>query len=102
TRKIYETLRKLNEAGKTIIVVEHKTNFLSENADRILFLDGGKLVYDLPPDKLFQNVKAIEKRGVEIPVPYLLSHKLKSAGKDASFSNLDDVLEYLVRRSTSD
>ncbi|MCD6414241.1 MAG: ABC transporter ATP-binding protein [Candidatus Diapherotrites archaeon] len=102
TRKIYETLKKLNEAGKTIIVVEHKTNFLSENADRILFLDGGKLAYDLPPNKLFQDVKAIEKRGVEIPVPYLLSHKLKSAGKDANFSNLDDVLDYLVRGLTSD
>lgn len=40
---LYEILTKLNQQGKTIVVVEHDTDFLLKYAQHVLILDSGKI-----------------------------------------------------------
>ena len=41
--------------GLTMIVVTHEMGFAREVADRILFMDGGKIVEDAPPEDFFER-----------------------------------------------
>ncbi|MBX7136997.1 MAG: ABC transporter ATP-binding protein [Oligoflexia bacterium] len=43
-------IAKLQQRGKTILVIEHDINFIQKFCQRILVLDGGRVVMDGPPD----------------------------------------------------
>ena len=38
----------------TMLMVTHEMSFAHEFSDRILFLDGGKIVEEGPPDEIFR------------------------------------------------
>lgn len=48
-------MRKLAEAGMTMVVVTHEMQFAREVADRVLFIDGGVIVEQGPPQELLNN-----------------------------------------------
>jgi glutamine transport system ATP-binding protein len=54
---VLEVLRALAAGGMTMVVVTHEMGFAREVASRVLFMDGGKIVEDAPPDELFDNPK---------------------------------------------
>lgn len=43
-------LRELADEGRTVVVASHLLDEVRRNADRILVLDGGKLIVDQPPN----------------------------------------------------
>ena len=43
SNEMFKTLRKMAEAGKTVVFISHKMNEVMENADRITVLKGGKV-----------------------------------------------------------
>ncbi|MGL6120146.1 MAG: AAA family ATPase, partial [Fusobacteriaceae bacterium] len=45
-KKLMEILKKLNETGKTIIVVSHDLDNLWENIKRVVYLEDGIKAYD--------------------------------------------------------
>lgn len=52
---VAELIRKLQQMGKTVLVIEHDTGFIHSFSSRILVLDGGKLVIDQAPEKIRDN-----------------------------------------------
>lgn len=46
--------------GKSVLVIEHDINFIQKFCQRIVVLDGGKVVLDDTPDKVRQNQKLKE------------------------------------------
>jgi polar amino acid transport system ATP-binding protein len=48
-------MRKLAEAGMTMVVVTHEMQFAREVADRVLFIDGGVIVEQGPPQALLNS-----------------------------------------------
>ena len=87
TRDIYEMLKALNKKGKTIIVIEHKTDWLLKYAGRVLVLDKGNFVLDGEPSEILKN-PMLEKIGVEIPKVFRLEKFLKKAGIKIDFEKL--------------
>lgn len=45
-------IRKLAEEGRTMIIVTHEIQFAVEVSDRIVFMDGGKIIEQGPPKKV--------------------------------------------------
>lgn len=45
-------IRKLAEEGRTMIIVTHEIQFAVEVSDRIVFMDGGKIIEQGPPRKV--------------------------------------------------
>ncbi len=41
----------------TMIIVTHEMRFAREVATRVLFVDGGKIAEDAPPEELFEHPK---------------------------------------------
>ncbi|GAB6880149.1 amino acid ABC transporter ATP-binding protein [Halorubrum gandharaense] len=56
--EVLEVMFDLVEAGMSMLVVTHEMSFAREVADRIVFLDDGRVVEVGPPEQLFENPTA--------------------------------------------
>ncbi|MBO1579041.1 amino acid ABC transporter ATP-binding protein [Bacillus sp. XF8] len=52
-KEVLEVMISLATTGMTMAIVTHEMGFAKEVADRVLFLDGGKLVEDTNPEQFF-------------------------------------------------
>ncbi|MCU4181268.1 amino acid ABC transporter ATP-binding protein [Bosea sp. BH3] len=50
---VLATMRELRESGMTMLVVSHEMRFAREAADRVVFMDGGVIVEQGPPEQIF-------------------------------------------------
>lgn len=48
-------IKNLREQGMTMLIVTHEMGFARDVADRVCFLDGGRILEEAPPRKLFSN-----------------------------------------------
>ena len=55
--EVLDVMKELAEAGMTMIVVTHEMGFARDVADRVIFMDGGYILEDEPPEELFQYPK---------------------------------------------
>jgi polar amino acid transport system permease protein len=53
--EVLGVMRRLAEAGMTMIVVTHEVRFAREVADRVIFMDEGQIVEEGPPDAVLGN-----------------------------------------------
>lgn len=53
--EVLEVMRELAQTGMTMIVVTHEMGFAREVSNRVLFMDGGKIVEDSSPEVIFTN-----------------------------------------------
>lgn len=51
---VLEVMRKLRENGMTMLVVTHEMGFARAAADRVVFMDGGVIVEQGPPQQVFE------------------------------------------------
>lgn len=56
-REVLDVILDLAAQGRTMIIVTHEMQFARAVADRILFLDGGKIIEDAPPEEFFERPK---------------------------------------------
>jgi ABC-type polar amino acid transport system ATPase subunit len=54
-KEVLDAIRKLADAGMTMVVVTHEMGFAREICDQIVFMADGKIVEVAPPDKFFTN-----------------------------------------------
>ena len=53
--EVLQVIRQLAQSGLTMLVVTHETDFAREAASRVIMMDEGQIVEDLPPDQFFDN-----------------------------------------------
>lgn len=53
--EVLEVMKKLADGGMTMVIVTHEMGFAREVGDRVLFVDGGKIVEDAKPEQIFTN-----------------------------------------------
>jgi len=57
-KEVLEVMKSLAHTGMTMAIVTHEMGFAREVADRVLFLDGGQLIEDAPPQQFFASPKS--------------------------------------------
>lgn len=55
TGEVLNVMRKLAEQHTSMIIVTHEMNFAREVADRVVFMDAGKIVEEGRPEEIFEN-----------------------------------------------
>ncbi|MBQ4592426.1 MAG: amino acid ABC transporter ATP-binding protein [Clostridia bacterium] len=55
--EVLDLMKALAEDGMTMVIVTHEMGFAREVADRIIFVDGGKIVEEGTPEEFFTNPK---------------------------------------------
>jgi ABC-type polar amino acid transport system ATPase subunit len=61
-REVLDVMRELARGGMTMIVVTHEMGFAREVCDRLVFIDGGQIVEEGPPDEFFRAAKSERAR----------------------------------------
>jgi general L-amino acid transport system ATP-binding protein len=56
-KEVLDVMRELARGGMTMIVVTHEMGFAREVADRMIFMDDGRIVEDAPPADFFAHPK---------------------------------------------
>lgn len=57
-KEVLEVMKNLANTGITMAIVTHEMGFAREVADRIMFLDGGRVAEDSPPSEFFSNPRS--------------------------------------------
>lgn len=79
TADVFDIIHMLKEKGKTILLVEHKSDLIAEYADQVLVLHDGQLVRSGPAKDVLSD-KDITKKGAIIPPVALLGLELRALG----------------------
>jgi energy-coupling factor transport system ATP-binding protein len=81
-KEVINALKRLkDDLGMTIILVTH---FMDEavNADRVIVMNDGVVVFDGTPEEVFKNTEELKKIGLSVPKPLELALELKKDGFD--------------------
>jgi glutamate transport system ATP-binding protein len=61
-REVLDVMRDLARSGMTMVVVTHEMGFAREVCDRIVFIDGGVIVEEGPPQEFFTAARSERAR----------------------------------------
>lgn len=101
-QEVIETIHRLNrEQGITIVLITHYMEEAAE-ADRVVVIDGGKVVLDDIPAKVFSQVDKMKSLGLDVPQVTELAWELQKAGYAISSEIITEgeclaALEHLLR-----
>lgn len=79
-KEVFETMQHLNkELGITVIFITH---FMEEaaKADRVIVMDGGKMLLDGTPKQVFREDKLLKSVGLDVPKAAELAGALRKKG----------------------
>jgi len=73
--EVLQTMRQLARSGMTMIVVTHELDFARDVGDRVLFMDGGRIVEEGRPEEVFsrpreERTRAFLRRLLRTGVPH--------------------------------
>ena len=64
TGEVLSVMKKLAEEDRTMIVVTHEMGFAKEVADRVIFMDNGKIIEEGTPEEIFNYPKTDRLKSV--------------------------------------
>ena len=59
---VLAVMRDVKAQGMTMLVVSHEMKFAREAADRVIFMDGGRIVEEGPPEQVFGASREVRMR----------------------------------------
>ena len=79
--RIYEVLRELNETyGKTIIVIEHHTEYIADYCKHVLLLRDGQAAWILPAREALARVEELQESNIFPPQVTIAGFRLQKGG----------------------
>ena len=82
--EVMDTLHKLNrELGITVVLITH---YMEEavTADRVIVMDGGKILTEGTPPEVFSQVELLKKHRLDVPQAAELAFRLKGCGANST------------------
>lgn len=53
--EVLDLIKRIADSGKTMLIVSHEMNFVKNVSNRVLFLEGGKILFDGKTDEFFDS-----------------------------------------------
>ena len=79
--RIYGVLRELNEKhGKTIIVIEHHTEYIADYCKHVLLMRDGQILWQKPTVEALQRVEELQSCNIFPPQVTQAAHRLQQQG----------------------
>ena len=92
--RIYQILKELNEKhGKTIIVIEHHTEYIADYCRHVVLMKDGAVKWKLPAEEALQRVEELEECNIFPPQVTLAAHALQKKGKISGEELLPSTIE---------
>ena len=93
-QEVMQTVHRMNkEMGITVVLITH---FMDEavKADRVVVMDGGRVVMQGKPGEIFSQVEELRSHGLDVPQSTELCNAL---GLDKSVLNVDECVEEIAK-----
>lgn len=92
--RIYEILKELNEKhGKTILVIEHHTEYIADYCKHVLLLKDGHVKWKLPTAQALEKVEELQQSNVFPPQITLAAYVLEKQNKLSHGKQLPSTVE---------
>lgn len=89
-KEVISTVRKLNrEFGITIVLITHYMDEAAQ-ADRVVVMDGGRIIMDDVPSEVFSHVEKMKALGLDVPQVTELMFRLKELGIEGDTHIIDE------------
>ena len=87
------------ESGITVILVSHSMEDVAEYVDRIIVMNGGRIMYDDIPREVFKYYKELEEVGLAAPQVTYIMHALKKKGLDVvvNVTTIEEATQEILR-----
>lgn len=98
-KEVLNNIKDLNKKyGITIVLITHYMDEAAQ-ADRIIVMDGGKIMMEGIPREIFPQVDRMKQIGLDVPQVTELAYELKKAGIqiDEKILNVDEMVNELCR-----
>ena len=83
TENVFEIIRGLKEAGKTIVLVEHKIDLIAEYCDEVIVMKEGSIVCSGETQDILSRMELLDY-GAQIPESAVWGHEMEKAGMPLS------------------
>jgi len=95
---LLQVINMMIERGKTVILVTHDVEFVSEIQPRVILMNKGEIVYDGEAKKLFRDEDLLEKAGLTQRVLFKLEKQLiRRRILDTKFDSVDSAAEEIAK-----
>jgi energy-coupling factor transport system ATP-binding protein len=95
TREVFGVIRRMAERGMTVILVEHKVEWIAQFADRVIAMNEGRIFLDGTPSEVLTS-PLLQENGFGISRYTAVARKAKEMGlwkKDELPVTLDEAVE---------
>ena len=92
-KAIRESIHKLKEEGKTVIVVSHDMPLVAEETDRVLVMCDTELIFDDTPSKLFANNEVLDRTNLKPPQISSFTTSVGIAKSNNAILSVDDAVK---------
>lgn len=80
-QEVFDMAAKLNrDEGMTVIVIEHEVEVMARYADRVVVLDGGRIVMNGTPAEIFSRVDELAALKLRVPEAAAVAATLRARG----------------------
>ena len=87
------TVRYAHKKGKTIIVIEHHTEYIADYCRHVMLMKDGQVQWMLPTDEALRRVEELEACNIFPPQVTRAAHRMRAAGKLAALAALPTTVE---------
>lgn len=98
-KSVMRTIKRLNrEFGITVVLITHYMDEAAQ-AERVIVMDGGRIIMDDVPKKIFSQVDRLTEVGLDVPQVTQLAYELKKEGIEISLEVLteEDMLKEIQK-----
>ena len=97
-RDLFRRLEEIHARGVGIVFITHDINDAFAFAHRIIIMDHGRVILDMPRAALMENINRLGELGFAPPDVWLLSHYVSGLLKEGPFFEKEAFFKALERR----
>ena len=102
-RDIYEVLKTMNETyGKTIIVIEHHTEYIARYCKHVMLMRGGGIAWKLPAREALCRVEELQKSNIFPPQVTLAANRVAGGAETVLPFTVEEGNEFFGRYPQTD
>jgi energy-coupling factor transport system ATP-binding protein len=96
-REMMDFYRRLNQGGKTVVIITHDMNLAAEYCNRIIVLRKGRVLTDGPVRKVYSQTELLARSYLRPPQITLFAQALSNYGLPVNAVNVDEVYDGVTK-----
>lgn len=97
-RDLADIAKRLNEMGRTVLMVTHDMDLIAEYTQRLIVMGDGRVLLDGPTAEVFQQVETLAKTFIAPPQVTQLAQSLAEYGVTGNVLVADELYQVLKRK----